>query len=120
MRGIVVLVSMVSCAILTASCVTTPVGNKIFHTIACVVEPAENTVFELFLDGDMIHSGKVSPEKPQKIEFSASVGDHEISVMAESHELWKRQIMVLEGPAEPQCFWVQLKKERIKIPTIPR
>jgi hypothetical protein len=79
-------------------------------------------VYEITIDGNLVHSGRVVPgpiEVPKAEgtfagdHFTLPPGKHAITVTAPGHDPWIREVMLLTG-AEKHYFHARLKRSKQK------
>jgi hypothetical protein len=68
--------------------------------------------YEITLDGKLISTGRTMPKEKgtQMLEFTATPGNHILTVTAPGRETWQKTINIMDNARFGQPFLVELKK----------
>jgi len=110
-RLMLILLAGLAIGLTGMSCKTVTKGLDQPVPIDCIVQVDMLCVYEIRLDGDLVFSGKVGPDKSHADRFAVLPGKHILSAEALGHETWMKEIVVLPGSKDGQRFWIVLKKD---------
>ena len=107
-------VLLVAACLAMTSCTTCKHSVQSNAWFQCAVQSAtaEMVTYEITLDGKLISTGRTMPKEKgtQMLEFTATPGDHILTVTAPGCEIWQKTINIMDNARFGQTFLVELKK----------